>query len=256
MPDALDRMVTQSHMGQNRLRLAFERAVGTGAAGNDLPVVHAGSARSRHQIIQAVDFVQMGTLHPRAAVASPDNRRLRQHLARQRIDLVLDHVGVHPLSVLRRHISAAVVIKEQGRINVAVRQQERIGPRPFGTLRRHIEIADASYIRSNYVEAAAVIAQRGGVNAGGASGCAQVCLGAAGQDMPHWLPVDQVPAVKQGHAGKIFKRAGDQIIVVLHANDAGIRIITGNNRILIGDRLHRVLLHLQLGLRAVKIRRM
>ena len=43
----------------------------------------------------------------------------------------------------------------------------------------------------------------------------------------------KVSAMKQGYAGKIFKTAGDQVVVMADPADAGIRVKTGQNRVTI-----------------------
>jgi len=40
--------------------------------------------------------------------------------------------------------------------------------------------------------------------------------------------------VKNWDAGKVFKRACDQIVIITHTTDTGIRIEAGNNRIVKG----------------------
>jgi hypothetical protein len=46
--------------------------------------------------------------------------------------------------------------------------------------------------------------------------------------MANLLPVNQILAVKNRHAGKIFKRAGNEIIIVAHAANARIGIKAGD----------------------------
>ncbi|GGH56904.1 hypothetical protein GCM10008014_28010 [Paenibacillus silvae] len=49
--------------------------------------------------------------------------------------------------------------------------------------------------------------------------------------MANLMPMHEILAVKNGYAGKIFKRAGHQIVVILDPAYARIRVESRNNRI-------------------------
>ena len=54
------------------------------------------------------------------------------------------------------------------------------------------------------------------------------------QNVADLLPVEQIAAVPQRHAGKKLKRAVDEIVILPDAADARIRVKAGDNRVFIG----------------------
>ena len=53
--------------------------------------------------------------------------------------------------------------------------------------------------------------------------------------MPDLPPVDEIAAMKDGHAGKVLKGRCDQVIVIACAADGWVRVKAGQDRIAKGS---------------------
>ncbi|MNP56475.1 hypothetical protein D3C76_1511990 [compost metagenome] len=99
----------------------------------------------------------MGPFRPRPAIASPYDDRLGQSLTCSNVDLILNRMRVIVRALLSSYIHFAIIVKEQGRINAAIRNKDRIRPRTRRIRSRYIKVADPPHIRGNHIESAVMI---------------------------------------------------------------------------------------------------
>jgi hypothetical protein len=79
-----------------------------------------------------------------------------------------------------------------------------------------------------------VVAEGGGVDAGGGAAGAERELFGAGEAVADELPVDEVAAVVDGDAGEILKGAANEVKIFADADDTGIGRKTGDDGVLEG----------------------
>ena len=58
-------------------------------------------------------------------------------------------------------------------------------------------------------------------------------LALPGEHMTDLGPVDQVPALKQGHAGEVLEGTAHHVVPAIRLTDAGVRVEPGYNRIVV-----------------------
>jgi hypothetical protein len=78
-----------------------------------------------------------------------------------------------------------------------------------------------------------VIPKSRGINSPGRPAIIQFQLGFSGEAMSYLLPVDKILAVKNRHPRKKLKTAVHQVKIIPDKTNAGIRMKSGNDRILV-----------------------
>jgi hypothetical protein len=74
-----------------------------------------------------------------------------------------------------------------------------------------------------------MMAYRSGIYTVRAAACPQVHLGLPGQYMSYRRPVNQILAMEDRDAGKILKRAVNQIVIIIYADYTWIWIVAGDH---------------------------
>ena len=193
------------------------------------------AAFGNEQIVPAVFFVHMRAFGAASAGSVPDDLGVRQFFAGVQIDLKLaDALGVTAFDPGAGVVDLAVVVPEQIGIDAVVVDPDGVGPGAADVFGPDKEIAAATDVGGDHVEAAVVITERGGVNAGGGPCVTQGQLAFPGQNVADLFPVDKILTVPQRHAGEKLKGTVDEVIVITNTADAGIRIETRDDRILVG----------------------
>ena len=214
-------------VGQNRISGAgLKGSPDAAAPGNGLHMAVFRAALGDHQIVPAVFLVHMGTFGAAAAGTGPDLPGFAELLTRSQVDLKLVHTAANVVDL-------AVVIPEERGVDALVIDPHRVGPFAVNVVGPDVEIAAATAVGGDHVEAAVVITDSGGVDAAGSPGISQRQLTFPGQNVADLLPVGQVLAVPQGDTGEKFKGTVDQIVIIAHTADAGIRGKTGYNGVLV-----------------------
>ena len=133
---------------------------------------------------------------------------------------------------------------EQRRIDAALIDGDGVRPLAADIIRPDVEVLVGGVVGGDHVEAAGarlaaiMIADSGRKHAAGGGHMGQLHLGGPGQHMADLIPVDQVIALKERHAGKILKGRADQIVLPIRLTDAGIGIKAGKNRVFVAHFHH------------------
>src|SRR6266705_7064670 len=99
----------------------------------------------------------------------------------------------------------------------------------------HIKVTSMRDIRRDHIKCTLMVPNGGRKNAPRTRHLCQRELTCSCQAMTNLSPVDQIAAMKDGNARKIFKATRHQIVILLDTADTGIRIETWNYRIRIGN---------------------
>ena len=78
-----------------------------------------------------------------------------------------------------------------------------------------------------------MIADRGSIDSARVAAALKGKLLSGGKAMPKQLPVGKICAVVQRNTGKVFKTRGDEIVIIAYSADAGVRIESADNRVVI-----------------------
>ena len=90
-------------------------------------------------------------------------------------------------------------------------------------------------IRRDHIKCTLMVPNGGRKNAPRTRHLCQRELTCSCQAMTNLSPVDQIPAMKDGNAGKILKATRHQIVILPDTADTGIRVETWNHRIRVGN---------------------
>jgi len=170
------------------------------------PAVNEHFARANHLEILPVEF-----LKPDGSVAVIKRRPLR--------GIIVDNP------------CAAVVIKEDGRVDAAEIQTYRVRPRADRVFGSDNEIAHIINHRTDDVEQAVMVRNSRSKQTAAGSTRGIVQLFGTMDDVADLLPVDQVSTVKDGNTGEIFECRSNQVVVIADSADTRVRMKAGQNRI-------------------------
>ena len=151
------------------------------------------------------------------------------------------HFAEIDAAVCPQVIDLAVLVEEQGRVDSRKRQSDGVRPFPcrvFGSDDK-VAVVVPGHIGDDHIEQPVMIPDGGCIDVQ-TVGCAghQMHLRIPCQTVSDLLPMHQVTAVIDGESGEILKRAGHQIEVVSYPADAGVRVKSRQNGVLI---LHNLL---------------
>ena len=225
--------------------IGHERAEGTVRAIDLLLVVVTGAATSRTQEVVAVDLVDVRAFDvvsvERLLVSAID----QQHVLGQRRESLGIHFhhpdrGVRRVTLGRRFgvvddVHAPIVVEEERRIDALdMRQPDGIAPVTGRVTRGGNEISTAAYAGGDQVEGAGVMtnARRIDTTAIQADMLIERHHVRAINHVAHLRPIHQVMAVEHRDARVVTERGIYQVIVATCTRNAGVRMETGEDRIL------------------------
>ncbi len=102
--------------------------------------------------------------------------------------------------------------------------EDRFTPRAgrvFG-VDEQVSLAEFAHVGGDEPEAAVVVPERAGVDAGRGSAVAEAKLGSAVEDVADLLPGDQIPAVEDRRSGEILEARRRQVVILTHPADRRI----------------------------------
>ena len=202
-------------------------------AQNVLMMAIFGSTFCGHQIIVAIDFINMRTFRTLSAAASADDFLIRQNLAGHGVDGKY-YDAANAINRTRGTIVAgSIIIPHQRRINAALINPAGLGPGAANIFGMDHKISFPCYVGGDHIEHTLMITQSGRVDTAGIAAAFQFQLRASCQAMADQLPICQVSAVINRNSWEELKCRIDNIEVLSHPTDTGVRVITGNNRILV-----------------------
>ena len=192
------------------------------------------SALGDHQVIPAVLFVHVRPLGAASPRAAPDDLAPAEQTPCREVDL-----GQMDLAraLRRQEIRLSVVVEEEVRVDAALAHIDRVGPFARRVLRRDVKIPAAGHVGRDHVERAVVVADRRRVDAIPHADVLQAGLRGTCDAVADLLPVDQVLAVMDRHAGEIAERAVHHVVIVAHAAHARIGVEARQDRVAVAMRL-------------------
>ena len=237
MARSADRVIRQIAVREDRV--VFKGNVGAVrrvAARDRLAVVTARAAFGDHEIVLPVDLVEVRALRVLAAGAGPDEppgSLLAFHIgAAFHIQLhEVDQPAILAVAAGVNDVHLAIVVEQQRRIGVHVAKPDRLGPRAARIARRHVKRALRGEVRRDHVEQAVVVAQRGRIDARRAETMTERQLAGRRQAVADELPVHEIAAVIDRHAGEILEGACDEVKIVAHPAEARIGREAADDRV-------------------------
>ncbi|OQB89455.1 MAG: hypothetical protein BWX86_02455 [Verrucomicrobia bacterium ADurb.Bin122] len=203
----------------------------------------AGAALGTAEVVPAVFLEKVRPLDPDRLLAQvdaavDDDRARADELAFRDVELLnpdgavalVERLVVGRIAVVD-HPRAAVVVEEQRRIDAVEGQPLRVGPRAGGIGGGDEEITAAVDVRTDDVEGAVVVLDRGCEKTAGGAHPGEIKLGRTVDHVANLGPVDEVAAVEDRDAGKIGEGGIDEVIILAHAADGGIGIEAGEDGI-------------------------
>ena len=170
----------------------------------------------------------MRSLGIATAHAPPQRTALGELPTRLGVDLA-EHDGVVGIA---HHVAFAVLEEERG-VDALLLQPDGLAPGPRRVGSSNYEIATISYVCSDHIVGAVVVAQRGRIDAQPRTGTLERQLRVACEHVADLPPMHQVGAMEDGHAGEILERGVHQIVVAAHATDAGVGVESADDGIAI-----------------------
>ena len=213
----------------------FIRAVDGAAARKRDGVVVACAALGSHQIVPAVVEIQVRRFRQADIGAEEDIFRLADEFLFLRGIFLKQDAGKRVASVLRApaHIDepfAAVAVVEQGRIEAAAVELDRLAPRA-AHVRRSDEVVDhvlgdeaVLHVRIDQPEHPVGVGEARRPHAGGIGSAPHIELAFPRQRMGNELPVGEILRVVDLHAREPLECGGSDVVVVTHAADRRIGI--------------------------------
>ena len=188
---------------------------------------------SAAKIIVPVYVVHVRAFQIASAGALPDHFGGRELSAGGNVDLTLDNAALAVLVGTVADKIASAVLKEEGGVDAVLIHHDGIRPLSADIIRIHIKVLLGGIVVGHHVESALMETDGGGKYAAGAVDVLQHDLTFSCQHMPDLCPVYQIVAFKERYAGKILKRTAYKIEFAVCGANAGIRVKSLDNGIVI-----------------------
>lgn len=251
MPRFLQRPLGGVAGGQQRaVRVEFVRPCQLARARHHDAVVPARAALREHQVVPAVAPVDVGAFDqfvPRKDRAGLPDQGLLPGVVLLEQDPGEGGVSVAGVPLDVEQPAAAVLVVEEGRVEAGGVEEDRLRPRALDrgggdqvVVDVLVGVPDGAHDAVDQPEPAVVVRQRGRPHSGRVGDSAQVEQVGAVQDVTGRFPVGEIGRAVHGHAREPFEGGGGEEVLRADAQDARIRVESGQYGVADVARCHAV----------------